>query len=91
LIFPQTRKTTAHGSPVESCLQQVRKAEFHWASKAESSKGKGTKGTGRMVLHGWEAGMLGGQKALFKFRWKRIAFCHFHLESGRAKKSIKSC
>jgi hypothetical protein len=31
----------AQSSPVESCLQQVRKAEFHWASKAK-------------MLGGWE-------------------------------------
>jgi hypothetical protein len=29
-------KGPAESSPVESCLQQVRKVEFHWASKAES-------------------------------------------------------
>jgi hypothetical protein len=47
---------------VESCLQQVRKAEFHWASKAVSSKGR-FKVQGMFWLGSQEAGMPGCKKA----------------------------
>ncbi len=57
----QSRKPIAHSSPVESCLQQVRKAEFHWASKAVSSKGR-FKVQGMFWLGSQEAGMPGCKK-----------------------------
>jgi hypothetical protein len=47
---------------VESCFQQVRKAKFHWASKAVSSKGR-FKVQGMLWLGSQEAGMPGCKKA----------------------------